>query len=157
MNNKNRDARIIKTARSKETINEAARVGLWPLVKPVQPSKEIWRKVLVTQNKISGEIDTAEDFRLTSCELVDNCEAVTEFIYYYPHEVGNPYAAYLIPPDLKPGDYVYLEDLIEDIKNEIWSQGDSVRLNSCHAIWNGESFELDENEVKQAAFSDMIG
>jgi hypothetical protein len=148
-------SRTIKTARSEEEINKAARDGFRPLVKPVQPSPDIWSKVMVYQHKETGEIKTWGDFR--GGFFSEEYEPVTDFIKYYPHEVGNPFAAYLIPPDLKPGDYVYLEDLIEDIRNEIWNQGDSERLASCHATWTGEEFELDQSEVDDARFSTVVG
>ncbi|MGB8853224.1 MAG: hypothetical protein WCC69_06635 [Pirellulales bacterium] len=51
-NNENREGlRVIKTARTSETINEAARAGFFPLVKPVSPSPEIGSKYAVWDGK----------------------------------------------------------------------------------------------------------
>lgn len=146
LSSKDPAARLIKTVRSKKKINSAAKTGFRPLVKPVQPSADIWEKVCVLQHQETGKIKTCNDYR--GGIIGEGYKAVTEFIQYYPHKVGNPYAAYLVPPDLKPGDLVYLEDLIEDIKIEYWNQGDSIRLESCHAVWNGEDFELDEEHPR---------
>lgn len=144
----------IKTARTKEAINEAAKQGVFPLIKPALPSPDIWSKVMVLQNEKTGEIETVGDFRSVGDELF---KPVTDFIKYYPHDRVNPYAAYLIPPDLQPGDEVYLEDLIEDIRSVCWNQGDSIRLQSCRAIWDGKDFILNEADKQTAASPASVG
>ena len=49
-------------------------------------------------------------------------------------EIFEPFAAYLIPRDLKAGERVFVEDLIEDFVGGEWNQGDVLRLDSCEAI-----------------------
>jgi hypothetical protein len=152
-NNTNREGlRTIKTARDKQSINAAAREGFFPLVKPVVPSPEIRSKYAVVQSKTTGEIDVIGDYRARGD--VENGEFVIHFTYYYPHSFPSPFAAYLIPPDLEVGERVYLEDLIEDVVGSIWNQGDSFRLNSCIAVWDGKDFKL---EHKPPAFPTHIG
>ena len=62
-NNEESQLRVIKTARSEQAINEAAEQGFRPLVKPVVPSPEIRTKFAVSQNKITGKITVAHDYR----------------------------------------------------------------------------------------------
>lgn len=135
MNEKN--LRVINTARNKEAINQAAKEGYWPLVKPVVPSPEIKRKFAVLQNPETGEIEVINDYRATKPDM----NKVIDFTFYYPHHFESPYAAYLIPSDLKVGERVWLEDLIEDVVSGSWNQGDAYRLNSCEAVWDGKQFE----------------
>jgi hypothetical protein len=141
--------RVIQTARTKEAINQAAKAGFWPLVKPVIPSAKIKRKFSVRQNKESGEIEVISDFRAGSIRADGSkLETVIGFKFYYPHHFESPYAAYLIPPDLQAGEKVFLEDLIEDLVGGKWNQGDTFRLRACEAIWDGSDLiiQFEENE-----------
>ena len=133
--------RVIKTARDEASINEAARQGFFPLVKPVEPSSRIRSKYAVIQNKVTGEIEVSGDYRWRGA--MEDGEVVIDFTFYYPHSFPSPFAAYLIPRDLKVGERVYLEDLIEDVVGGSWNQGDTYRLASCIAVWNGKDFELE--------------
>jgi hypothetical protein len=132
--------RVIRTARDEASINEGARCGFFPLVKPVQPSPEIRSKYAVVQNQVTGEIQVSGDYRWRG--RMEEGEVVIDFTFYYPHSFPSPFAAYLIPRDLQVGERVYLEDLIEDVVGGSWNQGDTYRLASCIAVWNGRDFEL---------------
>ncbi len=132
--------RVIKTARSEDAINEAAQKGFFPLMKRVIPSKDLRAKYAIVQNKISGEIKVTGDFRFSKVE--ENETLAIEFTYYYPYHFEEPYAAYLLPKDLAVGENVWLEDVIEDIVGERWSQGNNYRLKSAEAIWNGKDFDI---------------
>ena len=50
---------------------------------------------------------------------------------------------------------VFVEDLIEDYIGASWNQGDTYRLESCEAIWNGKNLEIlyDQNVNR----TDFIG
>ena len=136
-----KNLRVIKTARKDKDINEASKNGFTVIVKKVEPSPEIRAKYAVVQNKNSGEITVIGDFR--NGALSD--EALTTLIdwtYYYPHNFRSPFAAYIIPEDVLPGERVYVEDLIEDFIGAAWNQGDKFRLESCEAIWNGTELEI---------------
>ncbi len=138
--------RIIKTARGKSRINEGVAAGFWPLVKRVEPSSEISTNICVYQHKESGEIKTVGDFRAgLKMDNNDKYERVIPWFSYYPYHFRSPIAAYLIPSDLKKGERVFLEDLIEDLVETRWNQGPAWRLKSCEAIWNGEDFEIQYN------------
>ena len=142
--NKNMDnIRIVKTARDKKSINEAASKGLQPLLKKVVPSSEIRSKYAVMQNKKTGEIMVIGDYRIFH-DLEGNPDLVTviDWTEYYPHNFASPFAAYLIPKDIQIGERVFIEDLIEDYVGASWNQGDTYRLESCDAIWNGNDLEI---------------
>lgn len=165
--------RVIKTARSEQAINKAVEQGYWPLVKPVVPLLDIKVKFAVSQNKTTGKITVAHDYRNENIESSikpvaefiklmqqDVSEVDTNFIipkhitpkteqttvigwtYYYPYHFESPFAAYLVPSDLKIGEMVMLEDLIEDVVGSSWNQGDTYRLASCKAIWDEKEFIL---------------
>jgi hypothetical protein len=135
------DKRIIETARTKEAINEAAKKGYWPLVKPVIPSPEIRAKYAVLQNKSTGQIEVINDYRAD--RETDKMVKIIDFQYYYPHQFEMPFAAYLIPKGLKVRELVTLADLIEDVPGMGWNQGDRFRLASCDAVWDGKDFILE--------------
>ena len=135
--------RVIRTARTKADINNAAKAGYWPLMKPVQASTEIRSKFAVMQDTITGEIDVLGDYR--SAAESPTAKLVIGFTFYYPHHFASPYAAYLVPADLVAGEKVFLEDLIEDLVGGTWNQGDTFRLASAEATWNGKDFVIDDD------------
>ena len=142
-NENSKELRAIKTARDIESINNAAKSGLKPLVKKVEPSSKIRSKYSVVQNKKTGEISIVGDYRggIYSDDKND-FENVIGWTFYYPHSFSSPFAAYLIPNDIKIGERVFIEDLIEDYIGAVWNQGDTYRLESCEAIWNGTDLEI---------------
>lgn len=155
-NNNSQKLRIIKTARDTESINKAAKGGLKPLIKKVEPSARIRSKYSVVQNKKTGEINVHSDFRYghNSRENKD-FETVIDWTFYYPYSFKSPFAAYLIPKDIKIGERVLIEDLIEDYIGAKWNQGDTYRLESCEAIWNGTDLEIQYDH--KINISNLIG
>lgn len=138
---------VIRTARGKDAINAGAKEGFRPLVKRVQPSPEIKSKLAVYQNRQSGEISYSDDYRVGApMWSSDEWDLVIPMFWYYPYAFEEPVAAYLLPPDLEPGQAVVLEDLIEDLKGEAWNQGDCSRLKATIAVWTGEEFEFHDDE-----------
>ena len=128
--------RVIKTARTKEAINNAVNNGFKALMKAVKPSSEIHSKFSVIQNKATGEIMVLGDYRMGK-KFGSKWEQVIGWTEFYPNKFPNPYAAYLIPKDIKIGERVIVTDLIEDYVGMTWSQGDNFRLTSCEAVWDG--------------------
>jgi hypothetical protein len=148
--------RTIKTARDKDSINKAANHGFKPLLKKVEPSSKIRTKYSVIQNKKSGEIEIIGDFRARfRSDENDEFITVIDWTYYYPHHFNSPFAAYLIPDDIVVGERVFIEDLIEDYVGASWNQGDTYRLESCEAIWNGTELEIQYDPKSNR--SDFIG
>jgi hypothetical protein len=177
-NNTEIQLRVIKTARNEQAINKAAEQGFRLLVKPVVPSPEIRVKFAVSQNKLTGKITVAHDFRdrnidslikpvlelpeptqeeieefrrtfpnVQYIEPVVDQETVIGWTYYYPYQFESPFAAYLVPPDIKVGEKVMLEDLIEDVVSHTWNQGDTFRLKSCAAVWGGQDFVIVDEPI----------
>ncbi len=142
--------RVIKTARSQESINDAARNGFYPLIKKVEKSDEIRSKYAILQHKETGEIEVIGDLRSNYSHK--DYEMVVHFTYYYPHNFLSPFAAYLIPKDIKIGEKVFLEDLIEDYIRAFWNQGDVYRLESCEAVWNGKDFDIQYKSTQRTYF-----
>jgi hypothetical protein len=132
--------RVIQTARTEETINKAAKEGFRPLLRPVKPSKKIHSKFCVWQNQITGEIEMVGDFR--GGHFDESWKQVIGWTDYYPHSFPEPYAAYLIPPDIQQGERVLVKDLIEDFIGTSWNQGDNYRLESCEAVWDGSDLKI---------------
>jgi hypothetical protein len=149
-NSKKRKLRVIRTARTEKAINSAARSGFLPLLKRVQPSPEIKSKFAVRQNRKTGEIELVSDYR--GGGESDDWELVLGFDFYYPHAWPNPFAAYLLPPDLKVNEDVILNDLIEDVVGSQWNQGDTYRLKSCKARWTGNDFVLNYDSDRTPNF-----
>ena len=155
-NKNSNELRVIKTARDKETINQAAKNGFRPLIKKIEPSDKIRSKYSVIQNKQTGEIEIIGDYRMgVRMNKEIPFETVIDWTYYYPHTFNSPFAAYLIPKDIKTGERVFIEDLIEDYIGARWNQGDTYRLESCEAIWNGTDLEIQYDP--KANRSDFIG
>ncbi|MDH7445969.1 hypothetical protein [Aquimarina sp. 2201CG14-23] len=141
-NKSSKGLRIIKTGRDKDSINKAVKNGLKSIIKKVDPSDEIRSCYSVVQNKKTGEIEIIRDHRLDIYSGTNKeFERVIEWTYFYPHYFEHPFAAYLIPKDIKIGERVFIEDLIEDYIGASW-QGDTYRLESCEAIWNGSDLEI---------------
>lgn len=135
---------MIKTARDEESINNAARDGFKPLIKKVEPSNKIYSKYSIIQNQQTGEIKVIGDMRCREWDLRENNDfkIVIDWTNYYPYEFKSPFAAYLIPPDIKIGERVFIEDLIEDFVGAFWNQGDTWRLSGCEAIWTGSKLKI---------------
>lgn len=70
----------------------------------------------------------------------------------FPHCFQEPYAAYLVPPDIKVGERVWLKDLIQDYVGSSWNQGCNFRLEAWEAVWDGTDFVIDYNLDKDAQF-----
>ena len=147
--------RVIETARNKDSINEAVKNGFRVIIKKVEPSSQIRSKYSVVQHKKTGEIEVFKDThdRLDFDTFLDY-KTIIDWTFYYPYNFESPFAAYLIPPDLKKGERVFVEDLIDDIVESIWNQGDAYRLDCCEAIWNGNEL-LIQNEPEEGPWMMM--
>ena len=144
---------VIQTARTEEAINQAAKAGFLPLVRQVKPSKKIRSQFCVWQNICTGEIEVVGDFRCNHFD--ESWKQVIEWSDYYPHSFPEPFAAYLIPRDIQPGEKVYVEDLIEDFIGMSWNQGCNYRLESCEAGWDGKDLKIQYKRSKH--LQEVIG
>ena len=135
--------RLIKTARTLDEINLSVEYGYKVLMMKVEPSDKIKVMYSLEQDLETGEISLLQD----SWEIyshIKNTKRLIDEMYYYPYQFPSPFAAYIIPSDLKVGERVILDDLIEDIVGASHKMH-TYRLDSAEAIWNGERFEIDHN------------
>lgn len=139
-NKNNKYLRIITTARDLNSINKAVKNGFKVVVIKIEPSIKIRTNYSVVQNKITGEVKVVGDLRGSYDK--DEFKTLVDWASYYPHNFKSPFAAYLIPLDIKIGEAVFIEDLIEDFIGSSWNQGSNYRLEGCEAIWNGSALEI---------------
>ena len=147
LENFDKDLKLIKTAWDAESINEAVAEGFFPLVKWIHRNHRIRKKVAVFQHKETGHIITSGDYRFVPENPA--YQKVLDYRFYHPLKTTCPFAAYLVPQDLKVGERVLLEEVIESVIGEIGNQGDYLPLKSCTAIFTGDDFvvEFDENDI----------
>ncbi|MCW3095882.1 MAG: hypothetical protein JWL77_1500 [Chthonomonadaceae bacterium] len=130
------DRRVIKTAQTVRAINKGVRKGYRPLIKPVKPDPRIFCFLHIFQNPSTGMIDTSHDER----DCPDGMKNI-KMMQYYPYHFPNPFAAYLLPPDLAVGETVWLEDLIEDVPED-HQHVCRHRVDAAAAIWTGSDFDI---------------
>lgn len=133
--------RTIKTLRTKEEIQDAINAGHNILKQKVKPSKDVRVTDIHIKDKETGEINIKPYSYHALPRDYDRYEVV-EKRTYYPYDFPSKIAAYVLPDDLKVGEDVILEDLIEDIVGESHAWG-TYRLNSAEAMWDGEKFIVD--------------
>lgn len=140
--------RTIKTARSIAKINEAVADGFYPLIQPVTPNLDLKIGFLMIQNKQTGSVRVHSGAPSYGNYIrLEEHEEIVYYEKYYPYHRRLPIAAYLLPPDLKCGERVVLNDLIQDIVSSTHN-GHPYRLNSCEAVWNEVEFALDEDSFQ---------
>ncbi len=146
-----RRLRKIRTARSIRSINSGVRQGFFPLLRKVVPSKKIWHYYNLVRNTRTGEIADNVDPRDETYHS-PSWEKVLAH-KYYPYYFKSPYAAYLIPKDIGQGEEVLLLDLIEDYVGIVGPGGDTYRLESCRAIWNGTDLEIQYDPTRDMDYA----
>lgn len=145
--------RVIQTARTKKAINQGVEAGFRPLVKPVEASPDIHSKFCVWQHCETGKIQVVSDYMRG--DFNDAWKQVIDWTDYYPHSFPEPFAAYLIPPDIQPGECVWVKDLIEDFIRLIGNCGDHYRLESWEAVWDGKDLVIQYAPSKHLFY--MVG
>jgi len=63
-------------------------------------------------------------------------QEVSDWFWTVP-DLPFPLGAYLIPPDLAEDEEVFVEDVLEDIFDEFWNQGNADRRAQSRATWTG--------------------
>lgn len=136
----------IKTARSLQEINQAVRDGYRVLIQELVPHKSIQSFKVIARNIQTGFYEEVYDRRfISSSGKYDDINLVE----FYPYKFPNPFAAYIIPQDLKPNVMVWLEDLIEDIPGNKRPQGVTKRVESAPALWTGEKMEINMDYINR--------
>lgn len=148
------DLPVVHTARSIDAMEDGFRRGYRLVIKQAGQFSGIGPKCKVFQHKVTGEVWCTGDYRseLPDHGVARDWELVADW-FHHRADLPFPLAAYLVPRGIRKGQRVYLEDLIEDVPVEYWNQGDSHRLVSCAAVWNGDDFDLERFEAPP----EMIG
>lgn len=147
-----RGRRVIATARTLRAMNEAEELGFTLLVRAVVPNPALGGDRYLIRASGTGQL-AIEALGRGNMEVIDTCLASTRV---YPYSFPEPFAAYLIPPDLRIGEEVWLEDVIEDVVASTW-WCESHRLKACSAIWNGVEFQLQYDAERDDPMKDVVG
>ena len=126
--------RKIKTIRGQKNIDKAIANGINLIIKNVEPFSTVEGKFCIVKNKKSGKTFKIYDFR-DERGYSDDFEIVQDWTYKYKKHQFPHGAAYVIPEDIKDGEIVFVEDLIENLLSYHYNQGGSDRLKSCNALW----------------------
>ena len=148
---KSDNLRVIKTIRGETSIKAAKAMGLKLLELRAEVSDEFKVKYKKLQHRKTGEIITIGDFRAGNGP---EWKTLVNWTSENPSKFFSPYAAYVIPKDLKKGECVLINDVITNHVSGRWNQGDVYRLSKSEATWTGEDFYID---VSSYAIGEFIG
>ena len=148
---KSDNLRVIKTIRGETAIKAAKDMGLKLLELKAEVSDEFKVKYKKLQHRKTGEIITIGDFREGNGS---EWKTLVNWTSENPSKFFSPYAAYVIPKDLKKGERVLINDVITNHVSGRWNQGDVYRLSKSEATWTGEDFYID---VSSYAIGEFIG
>ena len=143
--------RVIRTIRGERAIKAAKDMGLKLLELKAEVSDEFKVKYKKLQHRKTGEIITIGDFR---ADGGSEWKTLVDWTSRNPSKFFSPYAAYIVPKDLKSGERVLINDVITNHVSGRWNQGDVYRLSKSEAIWTGRYFNID---VRSYAIGDFIG
>jgi len=146
--------RVISTIRGETAINAAKEMGLKLIELRAEVSDEFKVKYKKLQHRKTGEIITIGDFREDNFYSNLGYKTLVDWTSKNPSKFFSPYAAYVIPRDLKKGECVLINDVITNHVSGRWNQGDVYRLSKSEAIWTGRYFNID---VSSYAIGEFIG
>lgn len=151
---KSDNLRVIKTIRGETAIKAAKAKGLKLLELKAEVSDEFKVKYKKLQHRKTGEIITIGDFREDNFYSNLGYKTLVGWTSKNPSKFFSPYAAYVIPKDLKKGEHVLINDVITNHVSGRWNQGDVYRLSKSEATWTGKYFNIDFSSY---AIGDFIG
>ena len=146
--------RIIRTIRGETAINSAKDMGLKLIELRAEVSDEFKIKYKKVKDKLRGKIITLGDFREDNYLNDSRYKTLVNWTSRNPSKFFSPFAAYIVPKDLKPGERVLINDVITNHVSGRWNQGDVYRLSKSEAIWTGRYFNID---VSSYAIGEFIG
>lgn len=146
--------RVIRTIRGETAINAAKEMGLKLIELRAEVSDEFKIKYKKVKDKLTGKIITLGDFREDHYFRKSRYKTLVDWTSRNPSKFFSPYAAYIVPKDLKSGERVLINDVITNHVSGRWNQGDVYRLSKSEAIWTGRYFDIDFNSY---AIGDFIG
>jgi hypothetical protein len=121
--------RHIVTSGDLISMSEGAQAGLIPIVVPRRQHPSLYITSHYYQHSQSKEV------RLFNNTEVDEGFFPLFDLRHYPYTYQSRVAAYMIPKDIRVGEVVLLEDLIEDFIGSV--RHFAKRLASAPAIWDG--------------------
>ena len=151
---KSDNLRVIKTIRGETAIKAAKAKGLKLLELKAEVSDEFKVKYKKLQHRKTGEIITIGDFREDNFYSDLGYKTLVDWTSKNPSKFFSPFAAYIVPKDLKSGERVLINDVITNHVSGRWNQGDVYRLSKSEAIWTGRYFDID---VSSYAIGEFIG
>ena len=143
--------RVVRTIRGEKAINAAKDMGLKLIELRAEVSDEFKVKYKKLQHRKTGEIITIGDFRADGGW---EWKTLVDWTSRNPSKFFSPFAAYIVPKDLKKGERVLINDVITNHVSGRWNQGDVYRLSKSEAMWTGRYFYID---VSSYAIGDFIG
>lgn len=146
--------RVIRTIRGETTINAAKEMGLKLIELRSEVSDEFNIKYKKVKDKLTGKIVTLGDFREDHYFRKSRYKTIVDWTSRNPSKFFSPFAAYIVPKDLKSGERVLINDVITNHVSGRWNQGDVYRLSKSEAIWTGRYFNID---VRSYAIGEFIG
>ena len=146
--------RVIRTIRGETAINAAKEMGLKLIELRAEVSDEFKVKYKKIKNRTTGHIVTLGDFREDQYYLNMGYKTLVNWTSRNPSKFFSPFAAYIVPKDLKSGERVLINDVITNHVSGRWNQGDVYRLSKSEAIWTGRYFNID---VSSYAIGEFIG
>ena len=146
--------RVIRTIRGETAINTAKEMGLKLIELRAEVSDEFKVKYKKVKDKLTGKIITLGDFREDHYFRKSRYKTLVNWTSRNPSKFFSPFAAYIVPKDLKSGERVLINDVITNHVSGRWNQGDVYRLSKSEAIWTGRYFNID---VSSYAIGEFIG
>ena len=143
--------RVIRTIRGEKAINAAKDMGLKLIELRAEVSDQFKVKYKKLKHRKTGEIITIGDFREDGGW---EWKTLVDWTYRNPSKFFSPFAAYIVPKDLKSGERVLINDVITNHASGRWNQGDVYRLSKSEAIWSDRYFDID---VSSYAIGEFIG
>ena len=142
---------VIISLRSLPTMQLAAGSGFRLVFRDVGQAPSFGEsKYIVYQDSITGRIwwsgDLRDGFPTPQLDGTRHDYRLIRNWFYARSDRPFPLGAYAVAPSITPGQRVYIEDVLEDISVKWWNQGNSHRLTSCFAAWNGSDLQLDVPE-----------
>ena len=146
--------RVIRTIRGETAISAAKEMGLKLIELRAEVSDEFKIKYKKVKDKLTGKIITLGDFREDHYFRKSRYKTLVNWTSRNPSKFFSPFAAYIVPKDLKSGERVLINDVITNHVSGRWNQGDVYRLSKSEAIWTGRYFNID---VSSYAIGEFIG
>jgi hypothetical protein len=141
---------VVTTCYSIYEFNEAVKNGHQTCIMKITDNEKLRLKGILLRNKTSGEYIVVKERRMyvqygrIQEYPVDEWEAIYDVSgYARTRPAHEGWGAYILPHGVKPGDRLYIEDLLEDlVAFEFWySVGAAV---DGEGIWTGSTIEIDE-------------